>query len=97
MEGLDKAAAWVGEVLALLSVHKQASDHGPAMSHIANAAYTRLREINEDFNPHKPSTHVPTAFDKEVPPRNVVEPPPPVERVPDGELKSETPVERRDL
>ena len=92
----------VEEITGLLHLHKEAAAHGSGLSHIANAALTRLREINEELNPHKPSTHVPTAFDKEVPPRNVVPEPksaepkrelPPkedvVERVPDGELKVE--------
>jgi hypothetical protein len=90
------------EIAGLLHLHKEAAAHGSGLSHIASAALTRLREINEELNPHKPSTHVQTAFDKEVPPRNVVPEPklvepkrelPPeedvVERVPDGELKSE--------
>lgn len=88
------------EIAGLLHVHKEALAHGPAMSHIVAAAYERLREINEDLNPHKRSTHKQTAFDKEVPPRAVVPEPEPNETriVDESGEPTETPVvERRDL
>lgn len=86
------------EIATLLHIHKETLQHGPGLSHITAMAYNRLREINEEMNPHKPSTHVQTAFDKEVPPRNAVPEPKPVapkviERVPDGELKEPTVVD----
>lgn len=84
------------EIAALLHIHKETLAHGPGLSHITDMAYRRLREINEGLNPRKPSTHTPTAFDKEVPPKVVTPPQGPANaavELPDGEIEPLAPVQ----
>jgi hypothetical protein len=99
MSKVEEAAAWVGEVLALMDVHRDASDHGTLFPHIKEAAMARLREINESLAPAKePPAYEPTAFDKAVPPRDEVPRDPNVipEPITEDPVITDTPViERR--
>ena len=57
------------EIAALLHIHEKTSAYGQSLSNIRDAAWQKLLQHNASHaGPPKPSTYVPTAFDKVISP-----------------------------